>query len=164
MITKWTKTFLNIFFLTFLMLVNNHELLHAERTKIKVVVFDFGGVIIKTDKQQVINFIAQSLHLSQEEARETLQKMKEQTMSEKEEAKFWTTYAKEKEIPLPAHWLEKIKQIRFETIEEIPGMVNLVKELQKKGYQTALLSNVRESKAVVNRKLGFYNLFYPVIL
>lgn len=157
MLMKW------ISFLAFFFMINNLSDLYGEKKQGKIIVFDFGSVIAKTDKQQMIHFISKSFNISQEEAQELFQKLKEHTNQEKEEEEFWNTYAREKNIFLPVDWLKKLDEERFFALQEIPGMVHLVKDLQRQGYQTALLSNVRESQAAIKRKLGYYNLFDPVL-
>jgi len=140
---------------------------HLEATQnrqIKVIVFDFGGVIAKTDKQQVAHFIAEMLHLSESEAFHALAELKIYTNQEKKEEDFWTEYATIKEIVLPTDWMEKLAEARLRALRPIPGMVALVKVLQEQGYQTALLSNVRKSQAEIKRKLGYYELFNPLLL
>lgn len=159
MLMKWVPFFAFLF-----LIMNNYGSLHAEKRQTKIIVFDFGSVIAKTDKQQVIHFISQSLKISPEDAQHVFQQLKEHTSQEKGEKEFWNTYAKEKKVTLPDHWLEKLDEERLSALQEIPGMVHLVKDLQRQGYQTALLSNVRGSQAAIKRKLGYYNLFDPVLL
>jgi epoxide hydrolase-like predicted phosphatase len=161
MLTKWLSLFSVLF-----LLIGTLSYLHAEQQqqKIKVIVFDFGSVIAKTDKQQVIQFIAQSLHISPEEAQDALKQLKQHTLQNKDEQEFWVTYANMKGITLPNNWVEKLNDARSHALKEIPGMIALVKDLQRQGYQTALLSNIRESQAAIKRKLGYYDLFHPAIL
>ncbi|MFI0435697.1 MAG: HAD family hydrolase [Parachlamydiaceae bacterium] len=150
-----------LFFLLFF-LVSLISQVEAEQIKIKVIVFDFGSVIAKTDKQQVMNFVSQSLHLSNQETEETFNRLKEHAMTGKDDHDFWIAFAKEKGQTLSDNWLKQLDQTKFEAVKEIPGMINLVKDLQKQGYQTALLSNVREKQAAIKRKHGYYDLFNPI--
>lgn len=136
----------------------------AQNTKIKAIVFDFGGVIAKTDRQQVAAFIAKSFNMSQEEGMKSLEGLKENSQNDGIENDYWQSYAKSKGKKLPDDWLKQLNEVRLNALEEIPGMIELVKCLKKQGYQTALLSNVRKSQAQIKRKLGFYDLFHPTIL
>ncbi len=131
---------------------------------IKVIVFDFGSVIAKTDKQMLVDFLSRSLQISSEEAEQAMRMRKIATDSGADENVFWQTYAKERAIPLPADWFEKFDNEKALALQEVPGMIPLVLELQRLGFQTALLSNVRETGAAIRRKLGLYNLFSPVLL
>lgn len=136
----------------------------SQNTKVKAIVFDFGGVIAKTDRQKVGEFIARSLNISQEEAMQSLEGLKENAFNDGIENDYWLCYAKSKGKKLPNDWLKQLNDVRLNALQEIPGMVDLVKSLKKQGYQTALLSNVRKSQAQIKRKLGFYDLFHPTIL
>ena len=138
--------------------------LQAEQTpKIKAVVFDFGGVIAKTDRNEVAHFIAQTLNISTDQVIELIAQLKVRALEGKNERGFWLDYANSKGIKLPDNWLEQLNEVRFHALKIIPGMVDLVKNLQKQGYQTALLSNVKESKAQIKRHLGLYELFHPAL-
>jgi putative hydrolase of the HAD superfamily len=136
----------------------------AQQGKIKVVVFDFGGVIAKSDYHELANFIAKSLGISQEEALEEIAKFKKQETQGVKELDFWLDFANSNNIKLPNDWLDQLNAARLHSIKVIPGMIELVKDLQKQGFQTALLSNVRESQAQIKRKLGYYELFDPALL
>lgn len=135
----------------------------GERNKIKAIVFDFGGVIVKSDHEKTIDFIARSLQISSNEAREALGRLKKETAHGESEQDFWLIFAEQKGISLPDHWLNHLNEIKFQSLHVIPGMIELVKELQKQGYQTALLSNVKKSHAEIKGKLGYYDLFNPAL-
>lgn len=133
-------------------------------TQIKAIVFDFGSVIAKTDRQKISDYISQSFNISEEESAKALLGLKENRQNDGAEMDYWLKFAKLKKKKLPDDWLLRLNEVRFNALEEVPGMVNLVKCLKKQGYQTALLSNVRKSQAQIKRKLGFYDLFHPVLL
>lgn len=141
-----------------------HPLHAKQQTPVKAIVFDFGGVIAKTDREEVAEYVSKCLNVSKEEAYHSLELLKQHTNKGKQESDFWVAYAKSNGIQLPQNWMKKLDQQRFESLKEMPGMVNIVKDLQEQGYQTALLSNVRESQAQIKRKLGYYELFNPAIL
>lgn len=136
----------------------------AEKAKVKIIVFDFGSVIVKTNKQQVSGFLVKSLRITPEQAAEALNLRKENTDGGMEENAFWLSYAQKNNIDIPEGWFAAFDQAKLEALDEIPGMIDLVKSLQRQGYQTALLSNVRGSQAAIKSKLGLYELFHPVLL
>lgn len=150
--------FLSIFFI----LIAFKTQLHAENKQIKVIIFDFGSVIAKTDKEQVSKFVSESLHLSQEETEAAFNQLKQHASEGKDDHGFWIAYAKNRGIKLPYQWLNLLDEKKLQALKEIPGMIDLVKDLQKQGYQTALLSNSRESQTAIKSKLGLYDLFNPV--
>ena len=159
MFIRW-KQFYAIIFIFFSLC----SFIQADQAQIKVIVFDFGSVIAKTDKEQVNDFITQMLNIPKEQAENAIIELKQHTNQEKDEEEFWINYARENNIFLPDHWLEQLNGARLCAIHEVPGMVALVNELQNRGFQTALLSNVRKSQSEIKRKLGYYDLFNPVIL
>lgn len=152
-----------IFFLIFCLAGFSSQLQAEQKAKIKAVVFDFGGVIAKSDHNEIANFIAKTLHISPNEALESLAELKKKSSEIENEQDFWLAYANSKGIKLPDNWLEKLNETRFQSLKVMPGMIDLVKDLQKQGYQTALLSNVRKSQAQIKRQLGYYELFHPTI-
>lgn len=152
--------------LAVLLTVNIANSLRAldDKGRFKVIAFDFGSVIAKANWQEVASFVAQSLHISEKEATEVLQKLKEQTKKGEKEQDFWLAYAYSKNIKLPDNWQEQLDKAKLQAIKVIPGMIELVLDLKKHGYQTALLSNTSKNQADIKRKLGYYNLFNPVLL
>lgn len=150
-------------------LIFTHSSLMAA-PKIKAIVFDLGGVIAVTDRQEMILFIAKSLGISPKEASKALIGLKETSLKGDTDndywvnEEYWIQYTRAKKIKLPHHWIEKLNEHRLKSVREMPGMLDLVKNLKKQGYQVALLSNVRRSQAIIKRKLGYYDLFNPTIL
>jgi epoxide hydrolase-like predicted phosphatase len=62
-------------------------------------------------------------------------------------------------------WFDVYEQVKLTTsITPIPQTIELVKSLKQQGYRVAMLSNVTESQADIIRKLGYYELFDPVVL
>ena len=156
--------FYYLIFVLVLLTVSIPPLEGAQNTKAKAIVFDFGGVIAKTDRQQVAAFIARSFNISQEESSNALAGLKENTQNDGIENDYWINFARSKGKKLPDDWLKQLNEVRLNALQEIPGMVDVVKCLKKQGFQTALLSNVRKSQAQIKRKLGFYELFHPSVL
>lgn len=132
-------------------------------TKIKAVVFDFGGVLAKTNREEVEEFVASSLHISSNEAKEALTELKKHMASGGDEGNFWVEYMRARGGELPEDWLEQLDESRFQALKIIPGTLYIVKELQKQGFQTALLSNVKKRRASVKKRLGYYELFDPAL-
>ncbi len=160
MLIKWM-----LFLCAFLLIANLVMPLQAtEENPIKAIVFDFGSVIAKTNKDEVAQFISQSLKISQIEALDSLKLLKEEGDDDKKEEDYWIHYTNSKKIKLPSQWQEKLDAIKLEATREMPGMVDLVKDLQKQGYKTALLSNILQKQAGIKWKTGLYDLFHPLLL
>lgn len=136
----------------------------AKQDEIKAVVFDFSGVIAKTNFSKLASEIAQQLHMSQQEAEQLLQKRKQDLKQGVSEEKFWDDEAKRRGCTLPLDWGAYFDEASFRALEELPGMIALVKSLKAQHYQVALLSNVRAAHARVKERLGLYTLFDPLLL
>jgi putative hydrolase of the HAD superfamily len=135
----------------------------SQKSNVNTIVFDFGGVIAKSDHSEVVEFIAKSLNISLKDAAEALVELKVQSTQGISDEDFWLVYTNSKGIKLPDNWIDQLNDAKFHSLRIIPGMVDLVKELQKQGYQTALLSNVRKSQAQIKSQLGYYELFHPAL-
>ena len=156
----------NVFyFLFFLIFVTGLFALvkNEKKPKIKVITFDFGGVIATTNRIEVNQFMSTNLNISEIESIEILKQLKEHDLKGREEKEFWENYSKQANKELPSDWEKKFQDAKLQAMKEIPGMVALVKDLQKQGYQTALLSNVRKSQAKIKRRLGHYEMFNPML-
>lgn len=135
--------------------------LHAE---IRVVVFDFGGVVAKADREPVVNFYRETLHLSENELRLLLHRLQTTLASGGTEEGFWCDYAQSKNIELSDDWFIRLHDVYHSSISPIPGTLDVVKDLQRLGYQTAMLSDIKEHQAKIVRELGYYEYFQPVLL
>ena len=135
--------------------------LHAEKP---VLVFDFGGVIIKSDKALFYDFIQQAFQVDDE----SLVKMREQFLSARSanipENIFWRRLAQDMDISLPETWEAQYDAMVLHSFNEVPGMRDLIKSYKMQGFQVALFSNVQAYHAAFLRKLGYYDDFSPVIL
>ncbi|PJD97043.1 MAG: hypothetical protein CK425_04605 [Parachlamydia sp.] len=133
-------------------------------TGIRVVVFDFGGVIAQANTTQMSDFLMNSFAINKEDLSKALREMQNFISSGGSEKQYWEQYALSKKVILPNNWLDQWDDTIQKSITEIPETIAIVKALQKEGYQTGMLSDVTQYQAEVIRKLGFYDLFNPVLL
>lgn len=159
----WFK-FSAVLFLMYFVAFSGSAQASPEETTIKAITFDFGGVIAKSNKAEITDFIAQYFNISKEEGLEAWAQYKKAINQGIDDADFWLEYANSKGVELSSSWLEQLGEVKFNSIKVTPGMIELVKELQHQGYPTALLSNVAKSQAEIKRKLGYYELFDPLLL
>lgn len=129
-----------------------------------VVVFDFGGVVAQADTAQMANFLMNSFNITKEELSNALRNMQSDVSNGGSEEQFWEQFALSKKIVLPNDWFNQFEMIIKKSITEIPETIILVKTLQSQGYQTAMLSDVTQYQAEIIRKMGYYDLFNPVLL
>lgn len=136
----------------------------AHPDKIKAVVFDFGGVIATVNTAQLAEFFTTHLCIDKKTLKEAMKEMQTYVSKGGSEEDFWEKYAISLGRPLPDHWFSRFDRVIQNSIIEIPESILIVKELQRQGYQTALLSDVTQYQANILRKLGYYSLFNPVLL
>lgn len=131
---------------------------------IKAVVFDFGGVIAQADTTQMSNFLINSFNINKEELSSALRDMQTYVSKGGSEKQFWEQFAISKKISLPNDWFDQFGIVIKKSITEMPESLLIVKTLQSQGYQTAMLSDVTQYQAEIIRKMGYYDLFTPVLL
>lgn len=132
--------------------------------EIKAVVFDCGGVLFSIDRSPLYEYLKQTLYLEPEEQRALFKSLKAYYGQGGDEKTFFLNVAKSKGVHLSQEWFDKLEQIKTQLFKEVPGMKDLVKKVQYQGYQTTMLSNISAYQAQTVRKLGYYDLFFPVIL
>ncbi len=132
--------------------------------EIKAVIFDFGGVIANVDRSQLTNFLKDSFPISEEEANKLLQAWHTDINEGKDEKQFWNHYAVSVNSSLSPDWLSRFEKVQENALRPFPEMLAAIQQLKRHGYRVGLLSNVTPQHAAIIRKLGYYNLFDPLLL
>lgn len=131
----------------------------------KAVVFDFGGVMTgNPNREVVVHFIKNTLHLSQAEFEKANQEKHLAIKLGKTDAEFWISYAKEKKIELPIDWKESFQEVVKKAIGINSEMYMLVDELKEQKILVAMLSNIDQRFAQFVREFGLYKPFEPCLL
>lgn len=157
-----TKKILTFLFYVFCLLGENVNA--KQETDKRVIVFDFGGVIAQANTVQMTDFLTKTFGIDKEELSNALRSMQCFVTSGGSEQQFWQQYAFSKEIVLPSDWFKQFGAVIKRSITEIPETVAFVRSLQNEGYQTSMLSDVTQYQAEIIRKMGYYDLFNPVLL
>lgn len=155
------KIFLLVFCICSMLLV---EVNATENSRTQVVVFDFGGVIAEADRAQMSDFLMKSFNINKDELSNALKNMQNFISEGSSEKEYWEQYAFSKKVTLPNNWIDQWATVIKKSITEIPETIVIVKALQDNGYQTAMLSDVTQYQAKIIRKMGYYDLFSPVLL
>jgi epoxide hydrolase-like predicted phosphatase len=140
-----------------------HQIIQKD-VKITMIIFDFGGVIAQTDKQQILKFISEKLNLDQEQSKQLCDAYIKAKKNGKGEKEVWKHFEKEHHILLPKNWQEQMDAVIESAITPDQEMLALVEELKVMGYRVGLLSNTQKEKSKLLRKLGYYDPFDPVVL
>jgi len=126
----------------------------------KALIFDYGGVVARVERKEILEFLAQSLGVS-------YRKIKKDFASENlykalnEPRSFWEKYANK---TLSKSWVEEFEAHKRNIVREIPHMRPLLEDLKARGFQLALLSNTNKYRARFVESMGGYNLFDPILL
>jgi HAD superfamily hydrolase (TIGR01509 family) len=146
---------------TFLCLVGSAFTLNAE---IRAIVFDFGGVVANADRESTVKFLTSTLNISENQIPSLMNDLQDYFSNGGTEEEFWKEFARTKQIELPQNWFCDLMMIMQRSLQPIQGTIDIVRELQAEGYQTAMLSDISEYRAKIVRGLGYYDLFNPVLL
>lgn len=130
----------------------------------KAVIFDWGDVLAFDDRSIAVEFLCQSLQLSQPEF-EKINMEKRKAMAEgKSDIEFWQAYAQQKDIALPDSWAESYHLAIKASIGADPEMFALIDELKAEKIRVGLLSNIDKRYIKYIRDYGFYEPFDPCLL
>lgn len=138
----------------------------AKVVPIKAVIFDFGGVIAATDRALFVDFLSESLDISKEKAIALLKELHAHKDRGGTDIDYWNTYIDTLgyDYKRKRFWMRQWDRTKALSVKEIPGMIDLVQNLQAQGYQTPLFSNVTENLAETVFKSGYYDYFEPLYL
>lgn len=110
------------------------------------------------------DFLINSFNINKNELSDALREMQNYISKGGSEKQFWEQFAISKRVILPNDWFNQFGIVIKQSISEMPETLAIVKTLQNQGYQTAMLSDVTQYQAEIIRKMGFYDLFTPVLL
>lgn len=130
----------------------------------QAVVFDFGGVVAETKSSFLIDFFSRTLNLDRKEIRPVLVQMLDYVKKGGTERAFWELYGESRNVKIGPDWFNEYDSVIRSSVVPNLGTFEIIKELKKQGYQTALLSDINEYQARYLRNLGLYDPFDPVLL
>jgi putative hydrolase of the HAD superfamily len=134
------------------------------KPSIKAIVFDFGGVIADHDNTPLNTFMTTSLGVTEKEYKKIRKKWMKAQKAGMSERQYWEQYAASNGKTLDDAWFEQMHQAMKKTMLDIPGTLDIAKELKRQGYRVAMLSNVTTGHAHIRRQTGYYDLFDPLLL
>ncbi|MBU0898821.1 MAG: HAD family phosphatase [Nanoarchaeota archaeon] len=129
---------------------------------IKAIIFDLGGVILQNKVEDVIKKISERLNIDYDSLFYLYKKHKQNMSSGKMSAKQFADLIKTK-FKLDTDVIQEWKKAYLETMPINEKMINIVKEL-KKNYKVAMVSNIPELHAQINKERGTFSYFNPTIL
>lgn len=130
----------------------------------KAVVFDWGDVMGFVDRSVLVNFMCDSLQLSEAEFEAVNLKKKEAMKAGKPEVAFWLEFAAKKGVTLSENWEEKHSATLRKALGADPNMYKLVDQIKETGMRVGMLSNVDDRGRHLLRGFGLYEPFDPCVL
>lgn len=130
----------------------------------KAVVFDWGNVISFHDRSVVVNFVCDSLQISEPDFETANLEKRKAVKAGKSEVDFWTEFAKEKGVALPKGWGEDYIRTLKASVGADTEIYALIEQLKKNGMRVGLLSNINDRYTKLIRDFGFYEPFEPCLL
>ena len=131
---------------------------------IKAFLFDYDGVITKgAENERIFGTLADNLGVTVEQTTEWLMEIWRSFLKgQLSEDQVWQHVESKYGQPVP----QDKRDIWFTWEELVPldEMLNLVKELRKEGYITAVVSNIFASNRALIQEMGGYNEFDFVVL
>jgi 2-haloacid dehalogenase len=136
------------------------------KSEIKVIVFDFGGVLIGWDPRNLYNRFFPGQHQAMEDFLAEVSFMEWNAQQDKGRPFVEGVAALSEQFPHHAHLISAYQENWRESITgSIEGTVELLRMLKKKGYSLYGLSNWgTETFSIVRHEFDFFNLFDEIIL
>lgn len=130
----------------------------------QAVVFDWGSVMAKSDREVIVDFMCKSLNCSPKEFKEANMAKRIAVKEGQSDLDFWLTYAKEHGIVLEHEWPTAYCAVLKKSIGANEEMFAVVSELKRKNIPVGLLSNIDDNHMKIIRDFGFYDPFSPCLL
>lgn len=138
---------------------------HNTRTMKRAVIFDFGGVLMKTANQKPRNAWDERLglaHGSVERVVHGSEAWRKAQLGEMSVADYWAEVARQ--LNLSQTEVEQLEQDYFSADRLDDDLITYIRELRMDGYSVALLSNDSPALADKLRSLGIADLFEPLVI
>lgn len=131
---------------------------------IKVIIFDFGGVIAKDIRRPIYNALSKQFNFDFMFVKENVVKLIIPLQrGEIKTEEFWSVLSSNLHADM-----NKVKRVWIGSFESswelIDGTIDIVKELKYFGYRIPLLSNQIEFESESNKRKSVYENFSPVFL
>ncbi len=126
---------------------------------IKAVIFDFGGVIIKSTGDLIFKDFAKAFKATTDEISEAIAEIRSDYQKGKLSDDEVQWFLEKRFNVKPQVTIEKLWQENYGKEGFFEGNIELIKKLKSKGIKTACLSNTIHPHANVNKEAGDYEIF-----
>jgi len=130
--------------------------------KIKAIIFDLGGVILKNTAEAVYEELARALSINFRDLKKLQNKYKDQMSKGEVSAQEFADTTKNN-FNLQENVLLKWKEAYLKVMPINRELIGLVEKLKLK-YQVGIISNVPELHAQINKERGIFSRFNPALI
>lgn len=131
---------------------------------IQAVVFDTVDVMIAIDREQIVTFMMDTLHISRKDVQNFFLDLNSCIENEGDELQFWSDFVMDRGIAVPEEWLTQLIELVKTGAHDVPGVLAIAEQLRSQGYRTPILSNTHALGARAMSEMGCYDSFDPVVL
>lgn len=132
--------------------------------QIKVVIFDFGKVVVQKNCNPLAHFLAQELEISNEEGLKILDEREEALLNCESERLFFKKVFHNLGKEVPLEFPNRFKKELEKCIVLDKQVMRIIELLKKQNKKIILFSNTAKHKADHYKELGYYAPFDLLIL
>ncbi len=132
--------------------------------QIKVIVFDFGKVVVQKNCDPLAQFLANELDISFEQGKALLVQREEALLRSESEKHFFKNVFHNFGKEVPAQFQEKFKKKLEDCIFLNKKVMEMIELLKQQNRRVILFSNTEKHKADTYRELGYYAPFDQLVL
>lgn len=129
---------------------------------IKAIIFDMGGVILVNKVEKVYEKLAEMLKINYQDLKDLQQKHKEDILSGRMSSARFEELVK-KEFKLNYGVIKKWREAYLAVMSVNEELLSLAKKL-KKEYKIAVISNIPDLHAQINKERNIFSYFNPCLI
>ena len=136
----------------------------ALQVKPYVIVFDYGDVLAKNEKEEYRKFIKISFNLSDEELKNILLLKNNYLLTNESEKKFWQKFALHNGWNIQDIWYNMLEKVKISCLKINEKVLDIVKKLKQNNYKVVIFANTVKDKAYIREQSGHFSYFEEVFL
>ena len=129
-----------------------------------VIVFDYGDVLAKNEKDEYNKFIKISFNLSDEELKNILLLKNNYLLTNESEKKFWQKFASHNGWNIQDIWYNMLEKVKISCLKINEKVLDIVKKLKQNNYKVVIFANTIKDKAYIREQSGHFSYFDEIFL
>lgn len=132
--------------------------------QIRVIVFDFGEVVVQKNFDPLAQFLATELNITFEQGKAILVEREEALLRSESEKLFFKNVFHNFGKEVPQQFYKKFRKKMVDCIFFDKKVVEIIENLKEQNRRVILFSNTEKHKADIYRELGYYAPFDQLVL